>query len=102
MKTSEALSIVLREFETNDRCSEFICVSAEDLRRKGLITGAACMRIRDHIQALLGGEVTLVSWLRNKRRIRINHADPDAEEKMHTTRVAWLKDMIAHFKRKGD
>lgn len=62
--------------------------------------GHAKSRAVSRINALLGGYVDLASWLKNlsprPKGINLLYTD-EGKQKLKTTRLAWLDDLIAHF-----
>lgn len=101
MKTSKALEVTRDHMIRYPQMTRFICCRLMDLNEDGRIPRPAMNRARAHIGELLGNENHLERWLWNNHGIKCT-GKPQYLAKMRATRIAWLNDMIAHFKALGD
>lgn len=109
MKTSEILEHAKERLAaTHDETShkeKFICIAIMAAASSTkLITTADVERCVDIVESRLDGETTLESWLQDRGCIHHHWAlvDLATRNRIQQHRYAWLDQMIAEFKAKGD
>ena len=111
MKTSEALKIVKKHYLSRDNTehagqSYYICIAAGVACDEGRITTYNKHEIIDKIDSLLKGHASFEYWLRFYYGVPVlswySAGYCEYQTRLQVTRHAWVKSLIAEYKRKGD
>lgn len=100
MKPSMLLTKVRKNYVANiKKHSPFICVHVDELGKNYPLVRYTVL---NHIRELLDDSTTLGAWLLNNSYLKIkDYPLTTYDPRMIATRLAWLDDMIKHFKSKG-